>query len=640
MTKKIFLLVLAVTFLLNGAYICNGKTVGKLELYPTIECIGVTYSDFPAELQKKRLVLDWRITNGKWQKGAELVANPVNNKLRASIFPLSAGKTIEVRVMNKDTVLAKEKVKLRSDKTNFGYPVKSFYVSPSGNDENDGSKEKPFKTIYTAMDKASPGTEIIINSGIYHEAVLIRKSGKPGAYITLKGAGKERPVITGASRKVITSRWKKEKEGLFSIKVRSAIYASIDGKRIYCYPSFDTFMDEYDPKRKAYFINSSESKIRKAYKALPCSMAYNKKRRRMFFRFPQNKTPNDFKIEIASEENAVAIQQASFIRITNLKIKCFNNAGIRMSGKNSHDNVIDNCVFEDIGATAISIRSLASDNLVEKNNISEPAPKWPWGLRKATVHETSGINLWRAGGGNVIRENTIDMTFNGISACTNMNSQSESEVHNTDIYRNLCKNHGDDAIEPEGSGVNCRIFSNKVKNSFVGISLAPINVGPTYVVRNLFLPGYAGFKLQNGPSDGKVLIYHNTCFVYKGDGVVNHNRRGKYVNNIDFKNNIIQCGRYIVSGMKGNNYDNNIFYTSDKGRFVKAGARNKIRAKNLEELEEELGKKFSFTIKKLSLPPVDYTSEDVVVIDKGVKLRGFNNKFKGNAPDMGYKEIN
>lgn len=43
------------------------------------------------------------------------------------------------------------------------------YVSPSGNDNNDGSESKPFKTIQKAADSADPskGIEIILRDGTY-----------------------------------------------------------------------------------------------------------------------------------------------------------------------------------------------------------------------------------------------------------------------------------------------------------------------------------------------------------------------------------------------------------------------------------------------------------------------------------------
>jgi hypothetical protein len=54
---------------------------------------------------------------------------------------------------------------------------KSLYVSPSGDDDNDGTKDHPFATISHAAQKVSPGTVVYVLPGTYNEAITIKKSG-------------------------------------------------------------------------------------------------------------------------------------------------------------------------------------------------------------------------------------------------------------------------------------------------------------------------------------------------------------------------------------------------------------------------------------------------------------------------------
>lgn len=79
-------------------------------------------------------------------------------------------------------------------------PSKTLYVSPNGNDDNEGTVDSPFKTINTALDNASAGTTVYIREGTYSENVYFPENGKEGSYITLKNYPGEHPVITGTGK--------------------------------------------------------------------------------------------------------------------------------------------------------------------------------------------------------------------------------------------------------------------------------------------------------------------------------------------------------------------------------------------------------------------------------------------------------
>jgi Right handed beta helix region/Disaggregatase related len=64
----------------------------------------------------------------------------------------------------------------------------TYYVAINGNDSNDGTSSRPWKTISYAVSAASPvqpSDQIIVRTGLYQEEVELGKSGSAGNYIRL-----------------------------------------------------------------------------------------------------------------------------------------------------------------------------------------------------------------------------------------------------------------------------------------------------------------------------------------------------------------------------------------------------------------------------------------------------------------------
>lgn len=73
-----------------------------------------------------------------------------------------------------------------------------YYVSPSGSDSNDGtSKSTPFKTITTAVSKASAGTTIFLMNGThsYSSTIKLSKIGTSSAPIKILNYSGHSPVV-------------------------------------------------------------------------------------------------------------------------------------------------------------------------------------------------------------------------------------------------------------------------------------------------------------------------------------------------------------------------------------------------------------------------------------------------------------
>ncbi len=76
-----------------------------------------------------------------------------------------------------------------------------FFVSKSGNDNNDGSSESPFLTIVRASEVAKPGDVVIVRDGVYTATTLnmnmLSCSGSPDNYITFQSETKYGAVLDG-----------------------------------------------------------------------------------------------------------------------------------------------------------------------------------------------------------------------------------------------------------------------------------------------------------------------------------------------------------------------------------------------------------------------------------------------------------
>lgn len=78
---------------------------------------------------------------------------------------------------------------------------RDIYVSVDGDDDADGSRQNPLRTIPAAMWMVEPGDTVWVGGGTYDEqadqynAISLRKSGRPDAWITLRAMPGERPLV-------------------------------------------------------------------------------------------------------------------------------------------------------------------------------------------------------------------------------------------------------------------------------------------------------------------------------------------------------------------------------------------------------------------------------------------------------------
>ncbi len=107
--------------------------------------------------------------------------------------------------------------------------ITKFYVALTGNDSNDGSKERPFASLETAQKAVRLAKkngnqnpiEIIVRGGVYFLPHTIEftseDSGTKSAPITWKAATGEKVVISGGRR--ISGKWQKNSDGVWYVAI-------------------------------------------------------------------------------------------------------------------------------------------------------------------------------------------------------------------------------------------------------------------------------------------------------------------------------------------------------------------------------------------------------------------------------------
>ena len=103
-----------------------------------------------------------------------------------------------------------------------GIFAREYHVSFKGNDANDGSRAKPFKTINRAARLANPGDAITVHEGIYREWINPARGGIDNSNrITYQAAVGEKAEIKGSE---VIKGWKKEKEGVWKVTIPNSFF--------------------------------------------------------------------------------------------------------------------------------------------------------------------------------------------------------------------------------------------------------------------------------------------------------------------------------------------------------------------------------------------------------------------------------
>ncbi len=371
---------------------------------------------------------------------------------------------------------------------------------------------------------------------------------------------------------------------------------------------------------------------------------------------------------------------ADYVIVRGVEIR---NAAVHgiMIRKGRHDIVIEQCYITFWGRIGgpITYGNLeggydsgiyceeGTENLtIQRNLIEDPrgaSNDWETGHPNGP----QGITIFQSKGGNVIRYNDIvsteDHGFNDAIGGGSNFSFTGNMNRDSDIYGNIIRSVWDDAIESEGGNMNVRIWGNYFHLFFNGIATASTSKGPIYIFRNVAGESRMGHRNSTGGSfiktgernefgGGRRYVFHNTVLQPGGA----FNAFTSHVNpNCITRNNIFDVpGRLATDREKepASDYDYDYFSGNKKGKTAKeehgiklrttpAGARLYRSSYNLEFYPGSTinsikwgATPYEFGDRKVKITdPVIRISNPL--INSGVVLPGFNDDFKGKAPDIG-----
>jgi len=82
-----------------------------------------------------------------------------------------------------------------------------YFVSPSGNDNNPGTLNQPWKTIRKAANSVIAGDTVYLRGGVYFESVEINRSGTSAAPISFLAYPDETPILDGNNYTIPSIAW-------------------------------------------------------------------------------------------------------------------------------------------------------------------------------------------------------------------------------------------------------------------------------------------------------------------------------------------------------------------------------------------------------------------------------------------------
>ena len=658
---------------------CEKRPAPGLELYPTFSAIGLEINYPAGSAVDTAASFRWRKAGERqWRNGVDLTVSTEQRLAWGSIWPLEQGTEVEVQVDFSNSAGYKPLARAVRTREMVLAPQggRTFYVSPSGSDDAPGSREKPFRTLAHASSTAGPGDIVLALEGTYHEgnlfAALQGSCEKPVVFAAAEG---EKPVLDGSVEIAKGSGgWEKVADGIYALDFTPptgyAGYVAQDELRMFWSKTLQNLMQGF-----------LEKKERRETVKLPLerSWFFDKENSRLYVRPGDGLHPAEHCYKIAVQEYAALLSGSRNVVVRGFEMRYYGESAVHLE-KGAQGCVIYGNLIHHAQCGVTFTDSLTCDNAVWNNEIYEKGLlDYTWSTIKASEYGRQGID-GAAGRGNSFCYNEIHGYFDAVAPAFWANWGRFHFNRDMDIMYNLMYNIGDDAVEVEGGGVNVRVHANTMRNVFSAISLAPIENGPIYVTRNDASYLMLMFKLNVGgcKSLGWTYCYHNSGYSltwgdqYGGTAVSFPSAGSIPIDHKVFKNNIFLCDgmglryaneRYeidyncyssvpgqepvvflweVESGgkWKGSRYDSLERFSAATGRETHGLVADPgfIATDGL-GAEERL---FYGDVPFNHYPQLDninsgdlHLSSGSPCIDGGVVLRGINEDFRGDKPDIG-----
>ena len=626
-----FTVVALVAIALHGSFLGRMEpslTDNQLSLYPNIETVGVALGGLnlpaTAEMMYRQSV------EADWRAGHRLVRID-DGRLVGSLFGLAPATTYEVKV-NVGAAETNGVVTTQPDEMVFT-PTTILHVNDDAPAGGDGSAVAPFQTIQEGINHAGPGTQVLVADGIYHEAVTFPASGTADGWIQVKAEGNG-AILEGSQTltgKVWTAHPSRAK--VWYTKIGSSIaYLARDGKRFYKYDDLSGLMQS----RGHGNVTMNEG------------WYFDPNGLRLYIRSQDDPAGHSWQVPIRN--HAYDVNAHDWIWIEGFEMRFYGTRtdGCGVCTLNASHVVIRNNKIHNmqlgIFVNWTGTEAQGNDTRIENNEIFDPlVNEFPWQAVKGSSMEGTGIVV-RGHIGAVVRGNDIHNFFNGIYTGTSgARIENPAVAFDVDVYNNFIHDISDDALEPEGACVNHRFRNNNIDSTFVGVSLAPITQGPTWVLRNV-ISDYKSRSLKWAlNSDGVVFIYHNTSWTKAGN--VNGMDLITPVRNSVMRNNIFQSTGYafaeVPTGSAANDWNYNNWHTT-RGSTGPHFRWESINYNTVAQVCTATGlecRGYEDAPGFANPEAGDFTLlPSSPNIDRGTLIPGINDNFKWSAPDVGALE--
>ncbi len=385
--------------------------------------------------------------------------------------------------------------------------LQTYYVSPKGNDINDGKSIKyPLRSIKKATQLSKAGDTIYIREGVYREGNIIdrKNSGKRDKYITYKNYPHEKVIIKGS---VVVKGWEHYQGNIWKLPSKDNDISKLNRKIHYqqvFYGNEKQLQKVGTPnyRKKALWDKSHYIKI-KENRNNPFGMSegtfYVEKLKTgefdLYIWLPEGKSPNDkdITIEVSDKRILLDTSKLSYIIfkgitfmhtaaeafaegrhlqggyglkigahsiVDSCQISYTDFVGLSLSSNNQkgvdQHQIVKNSKFHHNGA--LGIVATSGGYLIQNNEFYENATR-PFKQTWHTGAIKSATNAWGE-----IKENFIhDERSHGIwfDYCHDQNQTHNILIHHNKLNRiGLLKENPLQNISPRGHGIFIEVSSN------------------------------------------------------------------------------------------------------------------------------------------------------------------------------------
>jgi DNA-binding winged helix-turn-helix (wHTH) protein len=608
--------------------------------YGTIHAGGIVVEVDGDANRNTEAALEWRSSSEEFRP-AHVLVRVDDRHFVGSLFGLDASTTYELRVTLADpdgvTGRGAAVATMQTDPDEWPRAsLSTLHVSPSGQDTNTGeSITAAVRTIQRAADLARPGDVVLIHPGVYRETVRVRTSGTWIQPIVFRGAAPG-VILDGADERIAA--------GVSWEALEANIYAHD--------PGFQT--SHVTTERGRLYKYDTLNDLRALRAGSPGGFFSD--RDRLYLKFADGTSPAAHTIHVGRLDRGFVAEDRSWIGFENLELRHFGGAtdGVGILLRQCTSCRVVQCRIHEVRRAGIWLEG-GERVRIEDNELWDTSIfAWPWHNINQSSADNHGIYVTGTSPrGLILRRNRIRGTFDAIAPCGNQPPQN-GLTSETDVYDNDLSDLASDGIEAEPYCANLRLWNNRITATMMAISTAPAGPGPTWAIRNVaYRFGAArgrevwlasAFKINtfDKQATGPVFLYHNTFVsdVPSVDGIALLNPG--QVAFVRARNNVIAGTRHALFSMNPIPWDGdgNSLHSSSSLPLIQwlGTPYGSLEAFRAATGQERAG--FSGPPRLADPAQGDFSpASGSPLIDRGVRLPGINDRFKGRAPDVGAIEF-